>query len=707
MDVHFSRRPLGVGSRASRRFVWALILMLPGPALADTPTMDGPAPSSPSAAAEIPAVYVIATRAGLPLDELPQRVDVVDGAALADAPGLDLADALKRATPLDIVQYPGLSGVGLRGMAPDFSSYTKSTAILLDGRPAGTPTLSDLPVDGVDRVELLKGPASALYGAEAMGGVINVVTRRSRGVPAGRLRVGAGSFGAWRASLSGGGSLTPRLDFDAGAVLDAQEGDSLAGGRVPVPDSDARMDSLRLRLGTRLGDRWRLELSGNGTLGRAGLSQDQASPYAVADPGWLETARWGGSATLRDGGDEGGFRLTVYAADDRSTGHLDAGVLEGTRRYYKAYEGELGTFGAQAGQAWRCGGQELRLDLEHKAIQDLHRAWSPPAQPGSEGDPAAPFNPDGGQTTDAASVQMGLSAWGRRVTGNLGGRYDRIVTELRRTAYRDDVAPSAATLDRFSPSVGLQIRPWSWLKLHGSAGAAFVPPEASKLGLDATLFGVRYLGNPDLRPVSSRGADAGLGIAGARGTFSLDATAHWTVLEGNIVTRAVEGASIPTYTYVNLPGDTEIAGWELEATADLAAAMGWRGALRLRGNWSHLLRARAAGSQAADSRPVTIMNVDQDKAVFGLEAGVGALAVGVFGRHRGAVLDLDYDAPTYPYPEILYPTVWILDVDVTVRTGTERSIHLLVSNLADTFYFEKKGYPRAGRAFRMDYTIGF
>ena len=57
--------------------------------------------------------------------------------------------------------------------------------ILVDGRPAGATSMGNIAAAGIERVEVLKGSASALYGASAMGGVVNFITRKSEGAVAG------------------------------------------------------------------------------------------------------------------------------------------------------------------------------------------------------------------------------------------------------------------------------------------------------------------------------------------------------------------------------------------------------------------------------------------------------------------------------------------------------------------------------------------
>ena len=98
------------------------------------------------------------------------------------------------------------TSVALRGSTPG------QTLVLIDGIRIGDPTSTDgsvdfgrlLPTD-IERIEVLRGPQSALYGSDAMGGVINIITRRGKGAPQGWLMSEGGAYGtsSSRASISG------------------------------------------------------------------------------------------------------------------------------------------------------------------------------------------------------------------------------------------------------------------------------------------------------------------------------------------------------------------------------------------------------------------------------------------------------------------------------------------------------------------------
>ncbi|MDR7419948.1 MAG: TonB-dependent receptor [Armatimonadota bacterium] len=135
-------------------------------------------------------------------------------------------------------------------------SGAEQVLVLLDGVPlngvfSGNVDLSTIPIDDVERIEVLRGPFSAIYGSGALGGVISVVTRR-RARPA--VTLGGGSLGVTALGIS---APLPGAAGDAGVSLRL---DGAAGDR---PNSDLRGGSLTLRAGGARGERsWDIRVFG-------------------------------------------------------------------------------------------------------------------------------------------------------------------------------------------------------------------------------------------------------------------------------------------------------------------------------------------------------------------------------------------------------------------------------------------------------------
>ena len=162
-------------------------------------------------------LVVTATRIPTPADAVVSSTTIIRGEELR-ARGIHFVqDALREvpgATVVQVGSFGGVSSLFLRGSESD---YVK---VLVDGvpvnQPGGAYNFANLTTDNVDRIEVLRGPASVLYGSDAVSGVVQVFTRRGEGRPAFEGGAEAGTFG----SISGhagvvGGSKALGYSADA------------------------------------------------------------------------------------------------------------------------------------------------------------------------------------------------------------------------------------------------------------------------------------------------------------------------------------------------------------------------------------------------------------------------------------------------------------------------------------------------------------
>lgn len=122
-------------------------------------------------------VVVAATRTNRSVEDLPMPVRVISNAQVRETGGMRLSDVLREQTGLQVVSDHG-AGLQMQGISSDY------ILILLDGEPlvgrtAGTFDLDRISVSNIERIEVLRGPSSSIYGSEAMAGVINIITKKS------------------------------------------------------------------------------------------------------------------------------------------------------------------------------------------------------------------------------------------------------------------------------------------------------------------------------------------------------------------------------------------------------------------------------------------------------------------------------------------------------------------------------------------------
>jgi vitamin B12 transporter len=170
-------------------------------------------------AAALDPIVVTAARTPQRLDELIADVTVIGPDEIARAGAQSLAELLQRQPGVQIVVSGGpgsTSGAFLRG------ANANQTLVLIDGlrigsSTTGTAPLEAIPLEQIDHIEILRGPAASLYGADAIGGVIQVFTRNGGGALSANASAGYGTYntgqygagvsgtdGAWRFALQGG-----------------------------------------------------------------------------------------------------------------------------------------------------------------------------------------------------------------------------------------------------------------------------------------------------------------------------------------------------------------------------------------------------------------------------------------------------------------------------------------------------------------------
>lgn len=180
------------------------------------------------AAAPLPArldpLSVIGTRALQPINDPLADVTVIGPEEIARAGVQSLPELLQRQPGVEIIQNGGpgsVSGVFLRG------ANSQQTLVLIDNMrlassTTGATTLEAIPLDQIERIEILRGPASSLYGADAIGGVIRVFTRRGGRDFSANVSAGYGTYATSNVTGGVSGSAGPlQVSVQAGATKSA------------------------------------------------------------------------------------------------------------------------------------------------------------------------------------------------------------------------------------------------------------------------------------------------------------------------------------------------------------------------------------------------------------------------------------------------------------------------------------------------------
>jgi vitamin B12 transporter len=154
------------------------------------------------ASADLPPLVITATRTGVSEDRVIAPVTIIDREELDRSLSPDVADLLRFQGGIEISRNGGpgqVTSVFIRGAESDH------TLVLIDGvrmnsGTAGVAAIQNVSPDLIERIEIVKGPRSSLYGSEAVGGVINIITRSDQDTARVRGEIGGGRYGTRHAS---------------------------------------------------------------------------------------------------------------------------------------------------------------------------------------------------------------------------------------------------------------------------------------------------------------------------------------------------------------------------------------------------------------------------------------------------------------------------------------------------------------------------
>ena len=142
-------------------------------------------------------VVVTASRIKETKQDLTTSVDIIDQNEIKTSSSKNLGQLLTQKGMGHTHQYPGSStAIGIRGFrtATLGSDLKGHVLILINNRRSGTGNLAKIDINNIERIEIIRGPASAKYGAAAMGGVINVITKQGKGKPSFSVEQNFGSY---------------------------------------------------------------------------------------------------------------------------------------------------------------------------------------------------------------------------------------------------------------------------------------------------------------------------------------------------------------------------------------------------------------------------------------------------------------------------------------------------------------------------------
>ena len=495
-----------------------------------------------------PPVIVTASPVGLPEREVGSAISVITGEQIRERQARFVFEVLRDVPGVAVNQSgaPGsLTQVRIRG------AESNQTLVLIDGVRANDPAIGDeydfahLLADDIERIEVLRGPQSAIYGSESLGGVISIITRRGqRGIQAGGyLETGSFSTVNGNAYLRGAGDV---YDFalsasqrDANGTNISRFGSEPDGYRNKTfnatgalrPTSNLEFNAVgRYVESTTRFDTQDFFSPTSPPFGFAVDSADttRAYQYYGRVEGKLKT--WDGRWTHRLGAE------VMNSRSSNQTANVENSANEGHRERFDY----LTTLQIDQGGAAKAGHiVSLGIDRTDETF----------------------FSRNAFAVNDVGNDRTGLFAEYRlslydRLFLSAGGRHD----DNRMFQDADTYRLTAAYL---FPDTGT--------RLHGSYGKGIKNPSFFE------LFGFfqGFVGNPNLKPETSRAYDLGVEQSWSRG--KIDVTYFHADLEDEIVT-----VFAPISTTVNQMGESKRSGVEIQGS------MRFGDAWSLSGNYTYL-----------------------------------------------------------------------------------------------------------------------
>jgi vitamin B12 transporter len=608
-------------------------------------------------AVERSEIVITASRVSQEQADTPASASVIDEERI-ERLGDALASSLLRLTPSASVETGGPAGsltqVRIRG------AEANHTLLFIDGIRANDPASGDIPrfellnADIVSRIEVVRGPQSALWGADAIGGVVavNGLAPQKRGQS---LSAEAGSFGFARAAVSAA-LVSTSADLAFAAGLQRATGiDSFDG----TGDKDGYQNlSGRVRGTWAFAPGWQV--------GAAGLALHARSQFDGIDPLTFRRAD-----TLDNNRNVlGAGRVWVSGGDLESglSGTIATSLLGSSNRNFVARDETNRT----SGERWTVNGQLqygfATAAVRHSAILALEH--------GRETFRARDTIYFGATNQDARRTNESVTAQWRSELAPLVA--DIAIRRDLFSDFKDATTLRASALARLG----------SGFALAGSYSEGIAQPSFFDLH---GFFPGSFVGNPELKPESSRGHELSLRYRRAGLVAAL--TGYRQRLYDEIVT--VFDPFTFQATTVNREGASRRSGVEAEIALDLDER------LRIAASYAFL---DASEPGAAPSVHLREVRRPRHSGSVALDGRLGRLTYGTALSYTGARDDMNFDI--FPAERVRLKPYLLAGARVAWAFSPGLEIFARASNAFDARYQHVLGYRTEGRAFYAGMKLG-
>jgi len=573
-------------------------------------------------------IVVTATSRPEERGRIPATTQVIDRAAIERSTAKSVTDLLAENSVGFFSQWTAAqTSINIRGAASDGQGrdYRGQVLVLVNGRRAGTANISKLSANEVERVEIVRGPASIIYGSQNMGGVINIIMKSGFNMPAAQAGVSVGSWGSVQSNtqISGGDD---RFDWYFGVSGGKRDDYESGKGGSKLANTSWERRGAAGALGFQLDDLNRIELKlRTDGIYNAGFRGSGANTISKDD-------RTNASADLTYTGSTDDERLSwltqLYSVADKDEFKWASPVVRsgtvavpGTSSDYNVRK--LDILGLRLQPRFKLGaGNDLLLgyDWERSKLRsDRFRV----ALPGGPTGQVAPFDSNQTEHVNALYFENAQKLFDDRLTVRGGARRTEGKTSFDPTPNLPLQRSGSQAYSKTTWSAGATWRAMDTLNLRTGISTGFRAPTSTELGADFTAVGGgRSFGNPNLKPESNRQIE--LGGTWQAPSGSLDLALFQNTISDRIITVS-RGPTTNTSDFANNSAEIVVRGLEVSANADLAKALNLAtGAYNLHAfaNGYYNFTMRDKGASARDTDRVQRMHKYQ--ASLGLRYGHGA-----------------------------------------------------------------------------------
>ena len=453
--------------------------------------------------------------------EVTSSVTVITRKQIEESPAQDLGELLAERSIGHIQKYPGaLTSVGIRGFRSDThgNDLRGKILILIDGRRAGTGNLAKLMTDNVERIEIIRGPGAVQYGSAAIGGVVNVITRKGDGKPGGFIEQEIGSYGYGK-TIAGVSGKIGGFDYSATGSLASM--DDYKTGNDEKYFNNGYDDNVRgsVNLG--------YEFAPNN---RIGVTYTHFEIDRAGDPSGID-------ANDRDNYKETRNRsldvsYTGKTQDDRFSWVARYFVGEDTDTWYDPVSSNPGGWDDGLPSTTTTDQQGIQAQVSYAGTSFVLTSGVDWLDYDVAQTPYTPLNSSYGDTGYFVLAKAFL--FDQDLVLSAGFRYDDYTLKY---TYDASTPETSQDSDSFVKNFGMAYNLSDNVKLRASYAEGFRLPDAQSLAADNIVSSWsgsnHYVGNPDLDPESSYTVDGGIEVVvdGFVSSFSVFTTEYEDFIE--------------------------------------------------------------------------------------------------------------------------------------------------------------------------------